>query len=86
MDVEHNIAAMKYKSTIPYTNDTLAEYRRDTRYLEREVFRDDLFIAFGVVGNPKAQRAFDIAWDNSHDTGLYEVMMTFSELVDLIKD
>jgi hypothetical protein len=48
-------------------------------------FKTDLLADFGVVGNPKADKAFNLAWEYGHSSGYYEVVNYFHDLVDLIK-
>lgn len=81
-----------YKSKLPYPSnkdpnrDALRRaYREDESRLYDE-FKADLFECHGVTNNPKAQRAFEIAWDHGHAGGFSDVETYFSDLVDLIKD
>jgi hypothetical protein len=46
-------------------------------------FKADLFEDYGVTGNPKAERAYAIAQDNT--SGYLELYEFFGELVDLIR-
>lgn len=62
----------------------LAKFRTDERRLFLE-FKQDLFDEFDVTNNPKAERCFNISWDQSHSEGYYSVYETFEELVELIK-
>lgn len=48
-------------------------------------FRLDLFKAYGLMDNSKADKAYSIAWDNGHAYGYMEVLSHFDVLVDLIK-
>lgn len=61
------------------------EYSKDMSRLHHEVFKLDLFKEEGVVGNPKADKCFSIAWDRGHGYGLQDVEAYFSEIVELIK-
>jgi hypothetical protein len=49
-------------------------------------FVNDLFEEFNVGDNIKRHKAFDIAWDKGHSSGLEEVYNEFYDLVELIKD
>lgn len=62
-----------------------AEYGAETSRLTAE-FRADLFEDNGVTDNPKAAKAYSLAWDYGHASGLGEVKQYFEDLVDLIKD
>jgi hypothetical protein len=52
--------------------------------LEKE-FKRDLFDQHGVTGHPKAERAFQLAWDYGHSSGFQEVANYFDDLADLLK-
>jgi hypothetical protein len=70
--------------------DKTAFYAESNKYsdarnkLEAE-FKADLFDEHGVTGHPKANRAFDIAWDHGHSSGYSEVANYFDDLADLLK-
>lgn len=60
-------------------------YRTKERSLLNE-FRDDLLAANGLTaGNPKAIKAYDIAWNERHSNGLGEVVDLFEDLAQLLK-
>lgn len=65
-------------------SDARAAYDEETSLL-MENFKRDLYEQEGVTGNPKASKAFEMAWDRGHSSGFYEVGIYFSELVELIK-
>lgn len=48
-------------------------------------FKAELFAKHKVANNPKAERAFEIAWEAGHAHGYHEVASYFEELVELIK-
>jgi hypothetical protein len=48
-------------------------------------FKSDLFTDFGVTNNPKADKAFQLAWEYGHSAGYYEVINYFHDLVTLIE-
>jgi hypothetical protein len=60
------------------------KYRDLQNALERE-FKADLFDEHGVTAHPKANRAFDIAWEHGHSSGYSEVANYFDDLADLLK-
>ena len=62
----------------------LSEYRNEENRLY-EAFKHDLFEEYGVKDNPKRDKLFNLAWEEGHSSGYYEVENYFSELVDLIK-
>lgn len=47
-------------------------------------FKADLFADYGVSG-VKAEKAYRIAWDERHSSGLHEVVDLFGDLAELIK-
>lgn len=51
----------------------------------RELFKQDLFVEFDVVDNPKAEQAYAIAWQEGHWAGYQEVYGEFEKIVELIK-
>lgn len=51
-----------------------------------EQFKQDLFVELGIVGNPKADKLYSIAWAHGHSAGFSEVLSYAWDLVDLIKD
>lgn len=60
-------------------------YSLETARLERQ-FKEDLFIELNIVGNPKADKLYSIAWQHGHSSGYAEVLSYAWDLVDLIKD
>lgn len=57
--------------------------QRSEQYLE---FRNDLFEHYGVADNPKAVKAFTLAWEYGHANGFADIDYYFNDLVQLIKD
>lgn len=51
----------------------------------QELFKQNLFIEFDVVDNPKAEQAYAIAWQEGHWAGFQEVYAEFEKIVELIK-
>jgi hypothetical protein len=66
-----------------FTRDCAEARESSATALDR--FKIDLFDECGVLQNPKAQAAYDIAWEDRHANGLLEVAYFFEELVELIK-
>jgi len=73
-----------YDSTLNFDKDRRA-WRADQDRLT-EQFRKDLLEECGVTNNPKADKAYGIAWDLGHSYGFCEVANYFYDLVELIKD
>lgn len=60
------------------------------RYREEEarlnaLFRADLEVEHGLVGHPKAERLFEMAWDRGHSGGFREVAEHYAELAELVQ-
>lgn len=80
-----------------HPNATVSAYNLDEEYKKQvkdyqdyertllEEFKADLFEDFGVTGNPKADKAYHIAWEHGHSSGLSEIYSFFSDLVELIQ-
>jgi hypothetical protein len=47
-------------------------------------FGTDLINAFKLTDHPKAEKAYIMAWNKGHANGLYEVLLVFSELTELL--
>jgi hypothetical protein len=62
----------------------MTSYRSEVARLKTE-FKDDLLWEHGAVGNPKADKCFDLAWEYGHSAGFSEIQGFFGELVELIK-
>lgn len=48
-------------------------------------FQSDLEEEFMVVGNPKADKLFGLAWQNGHASGFSDVYNQYDDMVELIK-
>jgi hypothetical protein len=63
----------------------LTAYGAETARLEAQ-FKHDMLIELGVVGHPKADELYSIAWEMGHSAGYSEVASYMWDMVDLIKD
>jgi hypothetical protein len=63
----------------------IATYGARTAQLEAQ-FKQDLFVELGIVGHPKADKLYSIAWEMGHSAGYSEVLSYAWDMVDLIKD
>lgn len=61
----------------------LVQYNNEKAKLHNE-FKLDLFEELGITDNPKREKLFEKAWENSRSAGLYAVLNEAEELVDLI--
>jgi hypothetical protein len=59
-------------------------YVAESRRLEAQ-FKADLEKGFDVVGNPKTDECFKLAWEYGHSAGFKEVYSYYCDLVLLIK-
>lgn len=69
---------------VPKYHKAIEEYHnRDNQiYIQ---FKCDLFSKHNLTGHPKANRAFEMAWDMGHASGYEEVEQHFDELAELLK-
>lgn len=51
----------------------------------RNQWQKDLYAEYDVPNNPKADKAFGLAWEYGHANGLHEVEIYFADIVELIK-
>lgn len=82
VDVSQKIAGGDYESKVPVKGSVA--HRADMANLRRQ-FCLDLATEHGVIGHPKAQRAFDMAWERGHAEGHLQVAQEFEDLVELLK-
>lgn len=61
-----------------------AEYNRKEA-AEIEAFKDKMAKDHGIPRDAKFDRAWRLAWEYGHSSGLGEVSIYFSDLVELIK-
>jgi len=59
------------------------EYRK-ARAARDEEFRKDALEYVGLTGHPKADKAFDMAWDHCHSDGYSAVLYDLEIRADLI--
>lgn len=59
--------------------------RMERESAKKNKLKNKLAEEHGVVGNPKLDACFDLAWQYGHACGLGEVEGFFEELVDLIQ-
>lgn len=53
--------------------------------IREEAFKKLLAEEYGVIGNPKFERCYSIAYSHGHSSGFSEIENFFSDIVDLIK-
>lgn len=52
---------------------------------QKEMLRKALEQEFGVVGHPKAEKLWSLAWDFGHAAGDHEVRAYYQDMVELLK-
>lgn len=60
-----------------------AAYNADEARLLAQ-FKADLEAEYGVVGHPKADKLYALAWEHGHSAGLTEVVHYYEEFVELV--
>lgn len=83
MTVQEKIEEGAYRAAYPGIAGRQA-YRAEQGRLNQR-FRDDLLAEHSVAAHPKALRAYEIAWERGHSSGLGEVATYFAELVELLR-
>lgn len=78
-----------YRTQLPYARAThdrpvYEAYEADINRLH-QLFRSDLEHEFGMVGHPKADALFRLAWEHGHASGHAEVASYYSEFAELAK-
>jgi len=66
-----------------YDRDGRAEYRRQMYELKMK-FKEDLLRYLGITGHPKADRLWEMAWDDGHSSGYEDVLSCAETFVDLL--
>ena len=66
--------------------------KQDQRRLHREedtrlnaLLRTDLEEEHGLVGHPKADRAWDLAWEHGHSSGYSDIIYYYEDFAELVK-
>jgi len=91
MTVTEKIKAGDYESKLPfqtglnYDRYIRKAWREDTDHLSMVVFKADLLEENGLTSHPKADKLFDMAWEDGHSSGLEEVEAYFVEFMVLLK-
>ena len=76
-----------YNHKLPYPNTNYRDLK--TAYWAEEKALNDLFKVDALeetklTKHPKAEKAYQIAWDRGHASGYYEVFMYLEELAELL--
>ena len=88
MSIRERIAAGEFENKIPYPGELrsacLKKYHRGDEEAIK-LFRTALEEENHTTGHPKADRLWDMAWDNGHSNGLENVVCWYEDLVELIR-
>ncbi len=81
----HADAIDKYNSDMISYRQLRDAYDKESMQLHNE-FKVDAIANAGLTGHPKADKAFEMAWDDCHDMGKYEVSERLIEYANLLLD
>ena len=95
MSVRDNIRSGKYTNNLPFEpfrtagmtdlqRARRAAYKANDEALLAK-FKYDLLAEHGLLEHPKADRAYALAWDEGHSSGLEEIVNYFEGYADLLK-
>jgi|WetSurMetagenome_2_1015567.scaffolds.fasta_scaffold802603_2 hypothetical protein len=92
-DLYNKIQSDYYKNKLPYPhyNDNSEQANIQWKAVKEEdnrlngEFVKDLYETFGVTNNPKANKAYALAYDYGHSSGYSEIFNYFADLVELIR-
>ena len=73
-----------------YEKETDRYYKEMKKYNRKVVeirknFKKDALTYCGLINHPKAERAFEMAWERGHSSGYAEVVHELEELADLLE-
>jgi hypothetical protein len=80
----------RYADEIENWNRLMEDYREASRQYDENTsklegdFKRDALEDVGLTGHPKADKAFQKAWEDGHSDGLYRVHAELEELADLL--
>ncbi len=78
-------AMEKWEKDMEDYQEALAIYREALRKLD-ERFKQDVLCENGLAGHPKAEKVWDLAWEEGHSSGYSEVANRVERLTELVKD
>jgi len=74
----------KYDLDMIRFKESMGEYRKEKDRLETE-FKHDALESCGILGHPKADACFSLAYSYGHSAGFSEVYSYLSDLSELLK-
>lgn len=75
----------EYNKDIATYNALCKQHRAKTEKLLLQ-FKIDALEDVGLAGHNKADKAYEIAWEAGHSSGLYEVHLWIERLAELLED
>lgn len=60
-----------------------ADFNAEEKRLEG-LFKEDAIAEVGLLGHPKAEKTFELAWTYGHESGLHEVWAYLKQLTELV--
>lgn len=81
-----------YADKLEVYNEEMIEFKKElgawyeAKDAMRDKFKQDLLIELGIANHPKADKVFEMAWDDRHDEGHEAVYEYASDLADLIRN
>ena len=75
----------KYENERESRQAAIDAYNAESRRLE-DLFKRDALDDVGLFGHPKAEKAFNMAWDRGHSAGYSEVYSELQDLAELLVD
>lgn len=73
----------EYEKEVEFYNKCLNEYKEDKALLAQQ-FKIDAIKAVGLEGHPKAERAYEIVWEQHHSRGMFMIFQHLKDLADLL--
>ena len=89
-EMQGKVYSRRYESTLawPQGASAKAHNRRDVCRADQlrlnELFKADLLLEFGLTGTV-GDKAYEMAWDRGHSSGLLEVLGEFADLAALLE-
>lgn len=87
--VSKKINAGEYKNEKPYSSRS-KNLKAWTDYMDEDTrlankFRHDIAEECGILGHPKEEKVWNMAWEHGHSSGFSEIAIFYSDFADLVK-
>lgn len=73
----------EYEKAMPAYREARDAYRAEDNRLTQQ-FRADLEAEYGLTGHPKADKLWNLAWEEGHSSGLNEVYLCYDRFSELV--